>query len=146
MSGAVQDTATQGPAGAWAPSFCCLQGLVARHLGQGLSDNPYPRLSPQARCWRHGYDSERRRRSAERAVTRGTLSGPWWLRGAGAAPGRGRARAGDRSAWSARDIALLIFAHADLPRAAIAEMVGRSPTSVSCQLSRLRKDGTLPRE
>ena len=111
MSGRVYDTA-RAP---YAPRFCMVQGLTARRLGKGLSANPYPKGSPEWRCWRQGHSP----------VSRETVSRP------------GNDERGDR--WPAADEALLAFAAGDLDGATLAAMVGVSHQALRCKLARMRK-------
>ncbi|MCG8595649.1 MAG: sigma-70 region 4 domain-containing protein [Kiloniellales bacterium] len=129
MTGAVYDTAVQ----AWAPSFCCLQGVVARRRKERAQDNPYPKGSPEARCWQYGYETMTRRTRA--AASREAVSSGF------PGPGRGRSVRGLRGDWSQEDLALLNFAAEDLPYSVIGDMLGRSVQAVKNRLHRLDKPG-----
>ena len=111
MSGAVYDLARHP----WAPSFCVVRGMADRLAGKRLKDNPFPKASPEARCWRQGHSPVSRE-----AVSR-----------------RSHDARGDR--WPEADEALLAFAAEDLDRGTLAAILGVSPQAVRCKLHRMRK-------
>ena len=112
MTGAVYDTAVHP----WAPSFCIVRGMTDRMAGAGLRDNPFPKASPEARCWRQGHSPVSRE-----AVSR-----------------RSRDPRGER--WPEADEALLAFAGDDLDQVTLAAMLGVSHQAVRCKLHRMRKE------
>lgn len=113
MKGAKYNVATHPEA----PRFCIVEGRSAKIWKNPASTNPYPRNSPEWRCWRWGHTLPLTN------VSRGTVSGD--VRGA---------------LYSESELWFLKWAGDNLTAVEIAGILNRSHQAVRCKLHRMRRE------
>jgi len=111
-----------------------LQGMTARIMGRPQSVNPHLRGSAQRALWLYGWG----RRTWPKLEAASDHSGdPRRNVPRETHPGRGRARAGLRREYTAREDDVLRLCHGWLQTREIADILGRYPQSVTARMHRL---------